>query len=69
MDISETSSECSSDVDSTSEEENHMCLMVREDTEDEVSSSTNYDNLLDIFNELQEIFGELFEEHSFFNKT
>ena len=57
--------ESDSDESSSSEEEEevaHFCLMAKEIENDEVTSYSN-DNLLDEYNELQDAFDELFNEH------
>ena len=55
-----------SDDSSSSDEDGevaNLCLMAIESKEDEVTSCSNNDNLLDAYNELQDVFDELFQEH------
>ena len=55
-----------SDESSSSDEDEevaHFCLMAKEINDDEVTSYSNNDNLLDEYNELQDAFDELFNEH------
>ena len=60
----------SEDSSSSEEEEEvaNLCLMARESNDDEVNSIISQDNLLDQYNELQEVFDELFDEHKLFLK-
>ena len=56
-------SDDSSSSDEEDDEVENLCLMARETNEDEVISNSSHDNLLDQYNELQDVFDELFDEH------